>query len=74
VEEDFSEAILKCPICKQLDKAKNMVRAFKSGDKSSWMGSAHLRCIQAYNKHHASKYRLREYDEKGKHLGESTLI
>ncbi len=74
-----------CPICKQWDKAKNMVPAEISGvplrddtnkihQNATWFGQAHLKCIEKYNESHEPKYSIREYDEKDKFLGNATPI
>jgi hypothetical protein len=82
---DISESRCKCPICKQWDKAKNMLPATlknarfidsetKKLKQGSWMGKAHLECIKKYNQTHQEKYSIREYDENGKFLGKVTPI
>lgn len=74
---DMSESRWLCPICKQWDKAKNMVPAIiknVSPKNATWFGKAHLKCIEKYNETHEPKYLIREYDEKGKFLGEATPI
>ena len=65
---DVSESRWCCPICKQWDKAKNMVPATMKG----WLGKAHLKCIVKYNETHEPKYSIREYDKNGKFVGEAT--
>jgi hypothetical protein len=83
---DRSEFRWVCPICKQWDKAKNMVSATIEGvpcrdnktgkilQNATWMGKAHVKCIENYNKTHEPKYSIREYDENNKFLGETTPI
>jgi hypothetical protein len=63
-----------CPICRQRDNAENMVPAKIKIAHTSWIGKAHIRCIQKYNETYEPKYSIREYSEEGKFLGESQPI
>ena len=71
---NISESGWKCPICKQWDKAKNMVPATIKVSKRTWLGKAHLQCIQKYNKTHDTKYSVRMYNEDDKFLGKATPV
>ena len=73
-DSELDEMPAWCPICKKMDRRKNMVTTGLSLQKSSWIGSAHLFCIKHYNKNHLYKYSILEYDENDKFMGEVTPI
>jgi hypothetical protein len=73
-DSELVEMPARCPICKKIDRRKNIVPVVLFLQKSSWIGSAHLFCIKQYNKNHQYKYSILEYDENDKFLGEVTPI
>jgi hypothetical protein len=64
----------KCPICKKWDYDSNLVSATYKDRKHKWMGKGHFACIRMFNKKRSIKFSIREYDKKGKILGDVTPV